>query len=247
MGVLALGIAGLLRKRWCLMLVATALLFEWLVIERVVFASDAWVAAHPHLSAIVEKYKVWLENLPQLGFLFFSGTLLLLYKDSVILDWRLFVACLLVIAAGWQTPHGYFLFSLCLPYVVMYVAFAKVPVLTPILQSVTKRGDFSYGVYLYGYPVQQMLMRSSLGAKLPFPVFIGLACMGTLVLAFFSWHLVERPFLKMKKRSTRAAPPGIDLTAATESPRAQDAERPVRAPISVQRAASVLRQVIFFV
>jgi hypothetical protein len=51
----------------------------------------------------------------------------------------------------------------------------------------------------------------------------------------------------MKKRSTRAAPPGIDLTAASESPRAQEADRPVRAPISVQRAASVLRQVIFFV
>lgn len=246
LGVLALGVVGLLRRRWCVILVASGLLLHWMFIERAVFAPDGWEQVHPRAAAFIEKYRVWLENLPQLGFLFFSGTLMLLYKDRVVLDWRLFLASLLLIAAGWKTPHGYFMFCLGLPYVVMYLAFARAGKLAPILQSVTKRGDFSYGVYLYGYPVQQMLMRR-FGEHLPFPVFIGLACCGTLVLAFLSWHLVERPFLTLKKRPTHVPPAtGLDAVVSGVAPGpAQDvangttaATRPIRS--SATRAASLL-------
>jgi peptidoglycan/LPS O-acetylase OafA/YrhL len=84
----------------------------------------------------------------------------------------------------------------------MYLAF--IPARS--LQLVTRRGDFSYGVYLYGYPVQQMLLRTWAN-KIPFPLIIGLSCAGALFLAVLSWHLVEKPFLKLKKRSSRAAAP----------------------------------------
>ena len=76
------------------------------------------------------RYRVWLEQLPHLGFFFFGGTLMLLFKDYIVLDWRMFVGCLAVIAITWQgtfewalkaighpeliqhaitrPPHGYF-------------------------------------------------------------------------------------------------------------------------------------------
>ncbi len=245
--VLLLGATRLLRRQWCLVIVASAMLFEWLVIERISFATADWQMSHAGIVAFVDKYRIWLENTPQLGFLFFGGTLMLLYKDSIVLDWRLFTACLLVVAASLHTSHGFFLLSVCMPYLVMYLAFAKVPILTPILQSVTKRGDFSYGVYLYGYPVQQMLLRT-LGDRLPFPIFIGLSCLGALILAYFSWHLVEKPFMKLKKRSTHPEPRGFVpvMTDPVPSP-AAEVEHAVRPPVGLQRTASVMRQVVFFV
>jgi peptidoglycan/LPS O-acetylase OafA/YrhL len=249
LALLALGMTKLLRQRGCLILVASALLFEWLIVERIGFEPGTCLF----------RYRIWFESLPQLGFLFFGGTLMLLYKDRIVLDWRLFAACLLVIAVGWQapfewvmrtighaelisrpgrTPHGYFLLSVCLPYVVMYLAFMPVGMLRPVLQSFTKWGDFSYGVYLYGYPVQQMLMRT-IGGRLPFPIFLALSCLGALLLAVLSWHLVEKPFLKLKKRSSRGEPVPGEL-----QPEPGAVSRP---PVLMQRKFSLMRQVIFFV
>jgi len=262
MGILALGVTKLLRRRSCLILVAAALLFEWLIVERIGFAPGTCLA----------RYRVWFESLPQLGFLFFGATLMLLYKDSIVLDWRLFVACLIIIAIGWQapfewfmraidhpeligradprTPHGYFLLSLCLPYVVIYLAFMPTGFLRPVVQSATKWGDFSYGVYLYGYPVQQVLMRKW-GDRLPFPVFIGLSCVGALLLAALSWHLVERPFLKLKKRSSRGKPLPGDGGSPPGQPQRLENKEPAaavpRPPLVMQRQVSLMRQVIFFV
>ena len=123
----------------------------------------------------------------------------------------------------------------------MYLAFMPVGMLRPVLQSFTKWGDFSYGVYLYGYPVQQMLMRT-IGGRLPFPVFIALSCLGALLLAMLSWHLVEKPFLKLKKRSSRGEP--VSGESSSSQPAADAVSRP---PLLMQRKFSLMRQVIFFV
>lgn len=257
LGVLFLGMTELLKRKGCLILLATALILQWLVIERIGFAPGT----------ILFKYRVWFEQLPHLGFVFFGGTLMLLFKDSIVLDWRYFTACAGVIALSWQgtfeaifnmighpeligrvttqPPHGYFIFSVCLPYMVMYLAFVRISLLKPILQSVTKWGDFSYGVYLYGYPVEQMLFRTW-GHKLPFPAFIGLACLGTLLLAMLSWHLVEKPFLKFKKSSTG----GQKRNLETKDPKMESDVKEssaARPPVLMQRQYSIMRQVIFFV
>ncbi len=214
LGVLALGVMRLLPRKWCLIALSTLLLLQWLAIERILHASPEWQDAHSTLFAFVDKYQVWLDNFAQLGFLFFAGTLMLLYKDSIVLDWRIFAACLLLVAIGWRQSIGYFLFVVCLPYIVMYLAFVP----ARALQSVTKRGDFSYGVYLYGYPVQQMLMRTW-GHKLPFAAIIGVSCAGALLLAMLSWHVVEKPFLKLKRRSSR----GVATPALSNAPDSQRA------------------------
>jgi peptidoglycan/LPS O-acetylase OafA/YrhL len=80
------------------------------------------------------------------------------------------------------------------------------------------------------------------GDKLPFAAFIALSCLGTLVLAAMSWHWVEKPFMKLKKRTTHVGPEGkhaAEIPKPTES-----APRP---PVTLQRQYSMVRQVIFFV
>ena len=56
-----------------------------------------------------------------------------------------------------------------------------------------KLGDYSYGVYVFAFPMQQFLV-SRFGINEPITLF-ALAFPATLVLAILSWHIVERPAL----------------------------------------------------
>ena len=73
----------------------------------------------------------------------------------------------------------------------------------PLLRAVGRRGDYSYGVYLYAWPVQQ-LVTQALGPQAPWPVLLLAALAITAVCAWLSWHLVERWVLRLKP-SRRAA------------------------------------------
>jgi peptidoglycan/LPS O-acetylase OafA/YrhL len=91
------------------------------------------------------------------------------------------------------------IFCLSLPYLIMYLAFMKVP----YLHLATKWGDFSYGVYLYAFPVQQMVMTIERRQPtwMPFPLYVAICSVITLGLAILSWFLVEKPMLKLKKKT----------------------------------------------
>lgn len=68
----------------------------------------------------------------------------------------------------------------------------------PPLDRVAKFGDFSYGVYIWGFPVQQILVHC-FGANNLTP--FSLAVMGficVLPIAFASWHLIEKRALSRK-------------------------------------------------
>lgn len=70
---------------------------------------------------------------------------------------------------------------------------------TPVLHRAGRFGDFSYGMYIYAFPVQQLVVwtfRNQLG----FNTAISLTIVGTLILAALSWHLVEKPALSFKPR-----------------------------------------------
>ena len=73
------------------------------------------------------------------------------------------------------------------------------------LSGAGRWGDFSYGLYIYGFPVQQAVVAMG-GAEWGFlPAFL-LSLTITLVLAVLSWHIVERPALSLKPSARRAAP-----------------------------------------
>jgi peptidoglycan/LPS O-acetylase OafA/YrhL len=59
-------------------------------------------------------------------------------------------------------------------------------------------GERSYGFYLWHVPVVMALRR----IHLPWPAELPIAFVGSLVLTVLSWTLVERPFLRLKRRFT---------------------------------------------
>jgi len=70
----------------------------------------------------------------------------------------------------------------------------------PLLSGVGRWGDFSYGVYLYAFPVQQIVLADT-PAALPFALQLVLAVALTLLCSAVSWHTVEKRALRRKPRA----------------------------------------------
>ncbi|WP_158816825.1 acyltransferase [Methylocapsa sp. S129] len=101
-----------------------------------------------------------------------------------------------------------------LPYIVL--SFGTAP--SPLLRPLTRRADLSYGVYLYAFPVQQILV-AKLGAPGGALGNFTLAAMIALSLAYLSWRFVEAPAARLGKPATavnRTAGPALALLQPTE-------------------------------
>lgn len=128
-----------------------------------------------------------------LGFYFLAGSLIYLYKDKIICNKSTFFTMLVILL--FTARFGFFKYSLliCLPYVTMYISMLKSPV------NLRKIGDFSYGAYIYAFPVQQFMVYY-LGNKLSFIPFFLLSTFCILCVSAVSWHLIEKPILNFKKK-----------------------------------------------
>ena len=70
---------------------------------------------------------------------------------------------------------------------------------TPVLRRAGRFGDLSYGLYIYAFPVQQTLIWLLKG-KMSWTGVLALTMGVTCLLAFASWHLVEKRALRFKPR-----------------------------------------------
>lgn len=80
-------------------------------------------------------------------------------------------------------------------YVLFYLAFNQ----TITFKNFTKVGDFSYGIYVYAWPVQQLCIlyfEKYMNVSL---LFI-LSVLFTMPLAWLSWNYIEKPFMKLNKK-----------------------------------------------
>jgi len=178
--VVALGLLGVLRKRSALLVLIAANLLLWLALYH-----------DPALSKV--RFTLY----------FLIGAYLSLHHPHLRYDGitAFFLALALVAAAG--TPLCSFLALVAIPYIVLW--FAGLPV--PALNRFGTHGDFSYGVYIYAYPVQQAIVLF-LGPSLPLWLFCFLSIGITFPFAYLSWNLIEKRALGLKQvdlKSVRSA------------------------------------------
>lgn len=143
----------------------------------------------------VPRYPIFTQyaNWVNVSAYFFAGALIWKRRDEVVLSpWGvLAVIGLCMLFHG--TDQFYIAFFVALVYLTFYLGFLKVPGLPEI-----KRRDLSYGVYLYGWPVQQIVLLMAPGQSAMFNTIV--SSLIALALAFLSWQLIESPALKLKKR-----------------------------------------------
>ena len=135
----------------------------------------------------------------RLSAMFFVGSALYVLRNRVPLDGRVFAVVLAVVIASMfeKKVFGY-CYPLALPYLVFYLAYVP----GGLVRKFNRIGDYSYGIYIYAWPVQQMTAALVHGIK-PLEMFV-LAFLGTCTLAIASWHLVEKPALAMKPEGARS-------------------------------------------
>lgn len=129
------------------------------------------------------------------------------------------VATLALVAAGLAMVHwDQVYYGIALVLVPLVIAAGNAS--WPVLRDTGRHGDFSYGVYLYAFPVQQIVVML-LGPEQPYLILLSLAIAATFVLAWLSWRYIEKPALELKPRrvattpTENAAAPSVQEAAET--------------------------------
>ncbi|MFI8822850.1 acyltransferase family protein [Streptomyces sp. NPDC053431] len=202
-GVAVLAVTGILKRaRRAVLLVAA--LFYWLVVRQA-SAEPFWGGASHARYLEVQQIPLMGAVTPQwliyLGLAFSLGTIIELYRDRIPVSDPLGVAALAVFVGSLH--YGWF-FLVGLPALAYLLVWLAIRLPRPF-RRVGARHDYSYGIYIYGFLVQQTL--ALIGwTRWGMAAYLGLTLLFTLLLAVASWHLVERPALRLKDLG-RSAPP----------------------------------------
>lgn len=123
---------------------------------------------------------------------FLFGAVAAINADRIPFNLPLLLLLGLVMVLTWGAPIYDVTFSLFLTYLVLIVAFH--PRLR--LPKTESTGDYSYGIYIYAFPVQQVLI--SVDPVMPPLLLVLITTLIVVVMAAASWHWIERPCLNYK-------------------------------------------------
>lgn len=171
--VAVMGLLGLLRRRWMFNLVAVAIVVFYVV------APDHFFLLH----------KI---NHERLGVYFLIGALMYINRDKLALNWKILSLLTLVLVLGFKKPGYNLIYAVWFSYLTLYIAFHRY-IRFPDL---AKHGDFSYGMYLYAFPLTQLNILV-FGPENPWFIVL-VTFVATMLLAVLSWRYVEKPALRLK-------------------------------------------------
>jgi peptidoglycan/LPS O-acetylase OafA/YrhL len=134
-----------------------------------------------------------LDNLASLGSFFFAGALLFVYRARMPSS-GLFATIAVTLAVLFAAAEVFEpLAAVPVAYVVLYAG-SRLP-----FTRVGRHNDISYGMYIYGFPVQQMMIVLLGGAAIPLGFFAVVSVVATAPLAWLSWFAVEKPALRWRR------------------------------------------------
>jgi peptidoglycan/LPS O-acetylase OafA/YrhL len=172
-----LAVLGVVARRWLFTVVALAFLG---------FAS--WEALHGKPDPL---------SFRALSMVFMGAALLAQWKERIRVGHASMAALVLLCAIAHGTRWFFPAAVLAAGWFTLWVAYVLPPLRWP------GDRDYSYGLFLYGFPVQQALV-ATMPALSPLQLF-ALAAPIALGLAAASWHWLERPLLRWKREKGSAA------------------------------------------
>lgn len=175
-GVFVVGVAGLLRSRLWMSLGFVAYLGFWFFIE-------VNGAPHPRINSLQEL------SLP-----FAIGMAFFIWQDKLPLS---LMGVLILSVIAWAVRETVFyelMLTLALSYGVFWVGYIP----AGILRAYNQVGDYSYGIYIYAFPLQGFAVWL-MGGDVQSPLMnMAISFPLTLICSIASWHLIENPALNAK-------------------------------------------------
>ncbi|WP_458399738.1 acyltransferase family protein [Mailhella sp.] len=116
------------------------------------------------------------------------------YKHLLNLQLAVFLMFLLSCCHFTSTLTG-FAFLLIFPYFILSFGYSE----NPFFARCFKKHDLSYGMYLWGFPVQQALVYC-FGSALSYISYLLITVAIVMALSFISFRLVEKPAIELSKK-----------------------------------------------
>jgi peptidoglycan/LPS O-acetylase OafA/YrhL len=202
LGVAILGSAGAVRRRYLVLLAfVTSLTVYALQIHglmRIPGTRLIWFYGDP-------------EYWPRLATNFLAGSVFYQFRDRISWSRWPLVASLAVMAvlSGLPALRGV---PIAVPLIGGYILLSLGFLPIRSLQGFARRIDLSYGIYLYGFPIQQLLAEY-LGFAIQ-PMLLSIISVPLAAgMAFLSWKFVESPFLRRREFD----PAGCQLASSRAS------------------------------
>ncbi|WP_102418552.1 acyltransferase [Mycobacterium sp. 4858] len=175
LAVLAIGVAGLARHRW----ISSAMLAAGVLVAVLLGPmADPWSWTIP-------------QCLARFAIMFAAGAVLYQLRDVIPAKWSwVAVSFATVAVCGLLLPDYRIVGALPLAYGIIASGI--------LLRRFHLHNDLSYGVYIYAWPTQQLLVIGGLGHLDPL-LFAAVATTATLPLAAASWFVIEKPALRLKE------------------------------------------------
>ena len=190
LGLAVAGAIGLLRDRRVVLIAFIVLVAAHLIVPLSIFP------------AFVPVRRLFVS--------FASGVVFYQWHDRVRLSWLAAVAtigCVLLLPKSELQTLALFLAATYTMFVAAMTASASIKRISSRLP------DYSYGIYIYAFPVQQAVIATHLGltpvANMLWTIVIVVA------LAAVSWHCIERPALALKPRFRRRTSLQTELQSAS--------------------------------
>jgi peptidoglycan/LPS O-acetylase OafA/YrhL len=127
-----------------------------------------------------------------LGSYFFAGAVLCVYASRIPSSGLLVALSTAVLGGAALSDHVQAVGAMPLAYLLIWLG-SVLP-----LQAVGRRNDISYGVYIYAFPIQQLLVLAGAAALGVLP-FVLLCIVCTVPAAALSWFFVEEPAMRLKR------------------------------------------------
>ena len=139
-------------------------------------------------------YQLESKYLYELGAFFLAGTILALFNFSEFKHHRMlvFISIIILILSELFLKDVFLIRVLTFSIIIIGFGLQSTKYLNNISEKI---GDLSYGIYIYGFPIQQTIMYYFNCNPIQLML---LSITISIVFAYFSWHLIEKNALKLK-------------------------------------------------
>lgn len=186
-----------LKMYGCLAIIGASVIFIQKRLRKNILVFFFVMIAIASVSAnIINHFHAFMsDDFIRLFSIFFVGAAFYICRDRVhISSGAFFLILMATLASSFDKDVFFILYTFSLPYLIFYLAYVP----SGAIRNFNKSGDYSYGIYIYAWPVQQTIVTTIPNISAT-PMALISFCI-TLALAYLSWNLVEKKCLRLKNK-----------------------------------------------